>query len=103
MGKTSRLGTPEPEEKGNSHFLLLGLVNSVAEKHGGHMQLNEKDNTISISVPEGRKTACFQELEIIMDISKPLSGFPSFVDTRKPRTSSSLPGLGNKKRVNRSG
>lgn len=79
MCTTNEPPTPRPEEKGSSHFLLLGLIQSVVEKHGGHMETNQKNNTFTVRVPEEQKAACFRELEEILALGKPISGFPSFV------------------------
>ncbi|MBW2109498.1 MAG: hypothetical protein JRI36_12660 [Deltaproteobacteria bacterium] len=68
-------GSPElngPQEKGSSHFLLLCLIRTVVERHGGHMEVNEGDETFTISIPESKKADCFRELEEIIGPGEPL-------------------------------
>ncbi len=62
-----------PEEKGRSRFLLLSLIRTVVEKHGGDMEIDEENNTFTVTIPESRKAGCFQELEEIIGPCKPLS------------------------------
>lgn len=69
----SRSSTLEPEEKGSSHFLLLSLVRTVVEKHGGSMEIDQKTNSFTVTISESQKAACFRELEKIIGPSKPLS------------------------------
>jgi hypothetical protein len=67
------------QTKGGSYFLLLSLIRSVVEKHNGQLKINGTDKDFTVSVPESNKAACFEELEKIMELAKPLSSFPSFV------------------------
>ena len=46
-----------------SSLLFLCVVRMIVEKHGGHMFINEKNNTFTVNIPEGRKAVCFQELK----------------------------------------
>ncbi len=72
---SDRVGSsaPRPEEKGNSYFLLLYLIRSVVEKHGGHMEIDENAGTYTVTISEGRKAACLRELKETIGPSKPLS------------------------------
>ena len=81
MYRQSGSSTHETKEKGNSHFLFFGLVRSVVEKYNGHLKINGTGKTFTVSVSESNKAACFEELEEIMELAKPLDGFPSFVHT----------------------
>jgi hypothetical protein len=69
------------QTKGSSNFLLLGLIRSVVEKHNGQLKINGTDKAFTVSVPESNKAACFEELEKIMELAKPLARFPSFFYT----------------------
>ena len=60
-------------ERVGSHQLLLHMVRCVVEKHGGSITLDEKSNSLVLSIPESKKTACFQELEETIGPSKPVS------------------------------
>jgi hypothetical protein len=69
------------EEKGRSHFLLMRLVNIIVERHGGHIDLDEENNTFTVTAPSKTKAKCFRELEEIMALAEPFGGFPTFVHT----------------------
>jgi hypothetical protein len=60
-------------ERVGSHQLLLHMVRCVVEKHGGSITLDEKTNSLILSIPESKKTACFQELEQTLGPSKPIN------------------------------
>ncbi len=79
MFKRSGSNALEPEEKGNSYFLLLGLVRAIVEKYGGHMEVDEKNNSFTLCVPGKNKDACFKELEEIIPLTEPLGRFPTIV------------------------
>ena len=81
MYKENGTSAPIIEEKGRSHFLLMRLVQVVVERHGGHLDLDEKTNTFTVTVPDKTKAACFRELDEIMGFAKPFNGFPTFVHT----------------------
>jgi hypothetical protein len=59
-------------EKVGSHMLLLHMVRCVVEKHGGSIKLDEKSNSLVLSIPESKKADCFKELEDTIGPSKPL-------------------------------
>jgi hypothetical protein len=50
------------EEPGRSRLLFLCIVRLIVEKHGGHLDINEKNETFTVNIPEERKVACFREL-----------------------------------------
>ena len=52
----------EHDEPGRSRLLFLCLVRLIVEKHGGHLDINEKNNTFVVNIPENKKEACFKEL-----------------------------------------
>jgi hypothetical protein len=45
-----------------SHLLLLCIIRTIVKKHGGNLQINEKSETFTVSIPESRKAECFREL-----------------------------------------
>ena len=44
-------------------LLMLHTLRSVVEKHGGAIEIDEKDNSLFLNIPESNKVACFKELE----------------------------------------
>jgi hypothetical protein len=38
------------------------LVRLIVEKHGGHLDIDEKNETFTVHIPQERKTDCIQEL-----------------------------------------
>ena len=69
------------EEKGYSYFLLMRLVNIILERHGGHMDLDERTNTFTVRIPRKTKASCFRELDELMELTEPFDEFPTFVRT----------------------
>jgi hypothetical protein len=51
------------DQPGRSHLLFLAVVRLIVEKHGGHLQINEKENTFTVTIAEDQKNACFRELK----------------------------------------
>jgi hypothetical protein len=46
-----------------SHLLFLAIVRLIVEKHGGHLQINEQDNTFTVTIAEEQRIECFRELK----------------------------------------
>lgn len=45
------------------HLLFLCLVRLIVEKHGGHLHINDNNETFTVTIPEEQKSACFRELK----------------------------------------
>jgi hypothetical protein len=73
MNHRSKHCVAEPTTKNHSYFLLLSLLRAVIEKHGGHMEIDEINNTFTVIISENRKAACLQELEEIIGPYEPVS------------------------------
>jgi hypothetical protein len=49
-------------QPGRTRLLFLSLVRLIVEKHGGHLDIDEKNETFTVHIPQERKTDCIQEL-----------------------------------------
>ena len=74
-------GTIVTEEKGGSYFLLIRLLHVIVEGHGGQIELDEKTNTFTVTVPTKTKAACYRELDELMEFAEAFNGFPTFIHT----------------------
>jgi len=45
-----------------AHFLFLSLARRIVEKHGGHLDINIKNDTFTVFIPQKQRAGCFQEL-----------------------------------------
>ena len=50
-------------EKTRLRALSLYLIRSIAEKHGGTIEIDLATDTITIDVPDGEKVECAQEIQ----------------------------------------
>ena len=69
------------EEKGGSYFLLMRLLHVIVEGHGGQIELDEKTNTFTVTVPTKSRAACYRELDELMEFTDAFDEFPTFVHT----------------------
>ena len=53
----------QKNEPGRARLLFLCLVRLIVEKHGGHLDINDKNDTFTVNIPQDRKAACFKELK----------------------------------------
>lgn len=44
-------------------LIMIRTLRSVAEKYGGVIEIDEKNNSLFLNIPERNKVACFKELE----------------------------------------
>lgn len=49
-------------QPGRTRLLFLSMVRLIVEKHGGHLDIDEKNETFTVHIPQERKTDCIQEL-----------------------------------------
>jgi hypothetical protein len=49
-------------QPGRTRLLFLSLVRLIVEKHGGHLDIDEKNETFTVHIPQERKIDCIQEL-----------------------------------------
>ncbi|MBW2264774.1 MAG: hypothetical protein JRF28_01190 [Deltaproteobacteria bacterium] len=49
-------------EAARLHVLFLCLMRHIVEKHGGTMRTDATTHKAHISIPQSKKTICFQEL-----------------------------------------
>ena len=45
------------------HLLFLCLVRLIVEKHGGHLDIDDNNETFTVTIPEEQKAECFRELK----------------------------------------
>jgi hypothetical protein len=55
-------GIPATDEA-RLHVLFLCIVRTIVEKHGGTMETDPETYDAHITIPKGRETICFDELE----------------------------------------
>ena len=60
-------------EKGIPRSLLLYIIRNIVKNHGGSVEIDEKTETFTVTIPESRKAACIRELREIIGARKPLS------------------------------
>ena len=71
---------PGTSGEGDHHFLLMRRVRDVVEKYGGSVKIDQGSNSAVLSIPQSKKTACFEELQEIIGNSEPLKDFFPFLN-----------------------
>lgn len=61
------------KEENRSQLLLVCIIRTVVEKHGGNMESDPITGTFTLSIPECNRAACFNDLEEIIGPGRPLN------------------------------